>query len=48
MDSRSWMGESFTIVLIKAWNNLPVTARDCEEKSEMKNILKVLAFNFLE
>ena len=48
-NSRSLTGKLLTNVLIKSWNRLEATEKDCEDKNEIKKrILLGLAFNFLE
>ena len=47
-DTRGWAGKALTTVLTSAWNKLPGEAIDCEDKNEVKKLLKSFSFKFLE
>ena len=47
-DTRGWAGKALTSVLTSAWNKLPNEAKDCEDKDEVKKLLKSFSFKFLE
>ena len=47
-DTRGWLGKALTTVLTSAWNKLPGEVIDCEDKNEVKKLLKSFSFKFLE
>ena len=45
-DSRGWIGKSLNSTLTPFWNELPMTAKDCEDSFKLTCMLKKHVFKF--